>query len=414
LQARYPRIIACRTPAMAIEQLSSTQGVRPAALLLCLEPASQSYTNELLALLRHPGHAELAVLLLVHAAEPYTVEWVTNRTRSAIVLWEDFTDCADCLEKLIAPSVTVTAAEPVGDPIRVLLVDDSRTVRTTYQRLLRQQDYIVEVAASADEAFALAVSRHFDLAIVDYFMPGENGDQLCRRLKSDPRTGHITAAILTGTYNDQVIQDCLRAGAVECMFKNEARELFVARLGAMSRAVRARATVEAERRRLAGILASVGDGVYGLSRDGRIMFSNPAAQRILGYGSQDPLIGQSVSRLLHGVTDVTQPGSNNPLHRACSEGEALQSWGTQFRHQNGAAVQVECTVYPLHIDDRLEGAVIAFRDVSERLALEQELLWQANHDPLTKLYNRRHFERQLEEEVQRCRRGGSGIRSRPA
>jgi diguanylate cyclase (GGDEF)-like protein len=78
-----------------------------------------------------------------------------------------------------------------------------------------------------------------------------------------------------------------------------------------------------------------------------------------------------------------------------------------FWHRGGAAVPVECTVFPLRIDGQLEGSVVAFRDISERRALEQELLWQANHDPLTKLYNRRHFEKVLEEEVARCRRGAT-------
>jgi len=407
LQKRFRQIAFCRTPLAAIEQLRSREQSRPAALLLALEPAPQPHTDELLALLHGDAQEDLAVLLLSHAAETHIVQWASNRTRSAVVLWEDFTDCADCLDKLLAPPKTTPPPEPDGEPIRVLLVDDSRTVRVNYQRLLRKQGYHVESAASAAEAFALAQSKPFDVAIVDYFMPGENGDMLCQRLRSDPRTAHITPAILTGTYNDRVIQDCLKAGAVECMFKNEAQELFIARLEAMSRAVRSRIAVEAERSRLAGILASVGDGVYGLSRDGRITFSNPAARRILGYGNSDLLIGQPVAQLLHGVPDASPAGPNGRLHRACTEGETLLGWETQFRHQNGSAVPVECTVYPLHIDGRLEGAVIAFRDISERRAFEQELLWQANHDPLTRLYNRRYFERQLEDEVQRCRRGGT-------
>jgi len=407
LQKNFERIFACRTPAAAIEQLRAQDGARPTALLLGLEAAPQPYTDELLALLRSAGHEELAVLILTHNAEPATVEWAARRARSAILLWEDFTDCADCLGKLLAPSATAAPSEPAGEPIRVLLVDDSRTVRMNYQRLLHKQGYHVELAAGADEAFELAQRRHFDVAIIDYFMPGGNGDQLCRRLQSDPRTAHITPAILTGTYNDQVIQDCLKAGAVECMFKNEAQELLIARLAAMSRAVRARAAVEAERRRLSGILASVGDGVYGLSRDGRITFSNPAACRILGYDHGDPLIGQQVAQLLYDASETAPQDPAGLLQRACTGGETLLGWETQFRHQNGMAVPVECTVYPLNIDGRREGAVIAFRDISERHALEQELLWQANHDPLTKLYNRRYFERQLEDEVQRCRRGGT-------
>ena len=44
-----------------------------------------------------------------------------------------------------------------------------------------------------------------------------------------------------------------------------------------------RKTVDAERRRLEGILSSVGDGVYGVDVDGTIQFINPAAVDLLGY-----------------------------------------------------------------------------------------------------------------------------------
>jgi diguanylate cyclase (GGDEF)-like protein len=48
--------------------------------------------------------------------------------------------------------------------------------------------------------------------------------------------------------------------------------------------------------------------------------------------------------------------------------------------------------------------VVAFRDITERRLFEKELMWQANHDPLTRLHNRYHFEHQLNYEVSRLRR----------
>jgi len=412
LTGRYPELAFFRKPVEAMEMLR--RGATPCrfgAILLALDIVPQPNTDELLALLCTPEYLDVVVLVLTHVAEPTTVAWTSRRARSAVLLWRDFTDSADCLDKLLvpAPQVDAEASAPEADPIRVLLVDDSRTVRASYARLLAAQGYLVEVAAHATEAMTKAQEQPFDIAIIDYFMPGENGDVLCQRLRADPRTASMTTAILTGTYLDQVIQDSLKAGAVECMFKNEAQELFVARLAAMSRAVRSRQSIEGERSRLAGILASVGDGVYGVNRAGQITFVNPAVRRILGYPEDALLVGQAAHRLFH---YAYEDGRANPedaclLQKAYAKGDELRSWETVFWHQNGAAVPVACTVFPLRIDGRLEGSVVAFRDVSERRALEQELLWQANHDPLTKLYNRRYFERHLEEEVARCRRDGT-------
>jgi diguanylate cyclase (GGDEF)-like protein/PAS domain S-box-containing protein len=411
LAGRFPGIISRHTPAAALDLLHQGHGAaRPSAILLALELVSAPRTDELLALLCQPVFSDLAVVLLTHSAEPALVGWASRRARSAIMLWEDFTDSADCLERLLAPPLTETEANaPESEPIRVLFVDDSRTVRASYARLLTEQGYVVEVAVHAEEAMAMAQSRAFDIAIIDYFMPGENGDVLCRRLRADPRTAGLTIAILTGTYLDEVIQDSLRAGAVECMFKNEAQELLVARLAAMSRAVRSRKWVEGERSRLASILASVGDGVYGVNRSGQITFVNPAVRRILGYPENVLLIGQAAHRLFH---FADKDGCENPenaclLQKTYADGNELRSWETVFWTHDGTVVPVECTVYPLRIDGRLEGSVVAFRDVSERSALQQELLWQANHDPLTRLHNRRYFETHLEEEVTRCRRSGT-------
>lgn len=410
LRRAFTQVASCPVPAAAIEFLRTARdGQRPAAVLISQDIVPQPYSDELLAMLAGAGWSDIAVLILAHNAEPSIVEWTTKRARSAVLMWEEFTDSSDCLKKLLAPpkESTLPVAVSRAESIRVLLVDDSRTVRKTYQRLLAGHGYQVEMAASAAEAFERAVQQSFDIAIIDYFMPGENGDRLCRRLRSDPRTAGITSAILTGTYNDQVIQECLKAGAVECMFKNEAHELFLTRLESMSRAVRARQSIEAERSRLAGILASVGDGVFGVNREGRITFINPAACRILGYPNAESLIGQSAIRQFHAAPESLAVPSPGPLEKSYTDGSELHVWETAFVHRNGTTLPVECTVFPLRIDGRLEGSVVAFRDVSERRALEQELLWQANHDPLTKLYNRRHFEHQLDEEVQRCRRGST-------
>lgn len=408
LSGRFPKVSVCGSPNAARERLQS-ETCRYDALLLSLEIVPLPGTDDLLELLRSPAHQDLAILLLTHTAETGVVEWAAHRARSAILLWQDFPDSADVLGKLLTPADTTHREAPAtpGDPVRVLFVDDSRTVRASYARLLNEQGYAVEVAANAREAMAMASRQSFDIAVIDYFMPEENGDALCQHLRQNPRTSGITTAILTGTYHDQVIQDSLRAGAVECMFKNEAQVLFLARLAAMSRAVHGRKSIEAERSRLAGILGSVGDGVYGVSREGRITFINPAACRILGYAENVALVGQPASRLFHAGEGGAGAAEVQRLHEAYADGHTLRSWETVFWHQGGAVVPVECTVFPLRIEGRHEGTVVAFRDISERRVLEKELLWQANHDPLTHLYNRRYFETQLDEEVARCQRGGA-------
>jgi len=66
---------------------------------------------------------------------------------------------------------------------RILLVDDSKTVRVKYKKLLTKEGYSVDVAIEATQGLEMALNNHYDLAIIDYFMPGDNGAQLCKNLQ---------------------------------------------------------------------------------------------------------------------------------------------------------------------------------------------------------------------------------------
>ena len=334
-------------------------------------------------------------------------------SNTALVLWENHNELTDTLSSLtqsrpytehsfdsdglLAPELT---------SIKVLFVDDSPTIRTKYRRLLSQHGYDTDTASCVDEAFEKAVSNTYDIVISDYFMPGGNGDALCQLLRDDERTAAIATAIITGTYSDKAIINSLAAGATECMFKNEPDELFLARIDSMSRSLRAIRTLRNDHKHLEGILTSVGDGVYGVDCNGLITFINPAAKEILGYSKDDKIIGMAAHTLFH---NRFEDGTPNPadqclLQKAYQNGDQFRAWATSFFHKDGKLVPVECTVYPLTLESKLQGSVVAFRDVSERRLLLDELKWQATHDPLTKLSNRSFFESQLSQEVKRLQR----------
>ncbi|HKQ30161.1 MAG TPA: EAL domain-containing protein [Burkholderiales bacterium] len=373
------------------------------AVVVGLPPGPQSIADELFSVLNQKPCLDTAVLLVLHTRERQQLEWIEQRSRSAWLLWENHAECVSRIEQLLASPKSWGLDG--NSAVRILLVDDARTVREAFRKLLRKHDYEVEVASNMNEALIKASKQPFDIAIVDYFMPGGNGDELCQRLRADPRTASITAAVLTATYVEEVIRRSLDAGAAECMFKDEAAELFLARLSSMSRSVRIKKSIEAERIRLSSILSSVGDGVYGVNRAGDITFVNPVACSILGYTEVD-LVGASAHKLLH---YAYEDGSSIPLDRcqltqAYGTGEDLRDWETVFWRRTGKPVPVECTVAPFRVEGRLEGSVVAFRDVSERRMLERELIWQVNHDPLTKLPNRSYFERALDDEINRLGR----------
>ncbi len=365
-------------------------------------------SKRLLVLLDREPYSEVPVVLLSNDAELELLNWMSTRKNTALVPWENYQEVVSSLQSMLDPDLQ----EPVIEqrqvdrdarPTSVLFVDDSKSIRVYYQRLLERNNYSVVTASSVDEAYEIAREQVIDIAIVDYFMPEQNGYVLCQKLRDDPHTADIRTAVITGTYLDSVIRDCLQAGAIECMFKNEAEELFLARISGMRRFIQVQRSIEKQRENLAAILESVGEGVYGVDKDGRVTFMNPAALKVLGLHDVKPLLGVGAYDAFHFKKHDT---GRDLLKEAYYSGEQLKGWETQFRHRSGKEIPVDCTLYALSVNGKQEGSVIAFRDISERKMMEEKLRWQATHDHLTGLYNRRYFETHIEKEISSVNRTG--------
>ena len=380
-----------------------------AGVVICWSEQPNPSFRALLNGLGNDQHQHLAALVLCDDLSPGAIGWIKQRKRSALLLWSDFSEAADALKNLLDPvnEHHHSYLEELRDHhLRLLFVDDSPTVRIAFRRLLMKHGFLVDTAATALEGYRKAIEQPYDLAIIDYFMPGQKGVALVRKLRSNAKTAHIVTAIITGTYSDAVINESLAAGAVECIFKNEARELFLTRVASLAHSIIDRKSIDNERQRLAGILRSVGDGVYGVDTHGVVEFINPAARKILDFGSEQEVIGKRAYDLFHSRFEdgAAMPVDVCFLSQCYWSGNQVADRQTIFWSHSGRAIPVECTVYPLEIGGQRQGSVVAFRDVSARKKLEQELRYQATHDSLTKLGNRAQFEDELAQEVHRLNR----------
>lgn len=405
LQKQGYDLMSLETLEAAIDFLSNSLNSFNAVILGWPDFEDHPLAKKLMELMLQKKYAHTPVLIISHDANIEALNWLKERPLTALLPWENYQDTIATLQKLLGaeqkktPPSVVDASE---NSIHILLVDDSVSIRHYYQRILSRQGYNTDTAKSVQDAFEKAIVGDYDMAIIDYFMPDKNGYVLCQMLRDDPRTANIITAVITGTYLDEVIKDCLQAGAVECMFKNEGEDLFLARIAAMSRFIQVQKSIIAERERLAGILASIGEGVYGVDNEGRVTFVNPAALNIVGREGTAAVIGKQASDAFHFHSSAGRINQDK-LYKTYGKGIELRGWETTFRHKNRKPVPVECTVYPLNIHGSQEGSVIAFRDISERKMLEEKLNWQATHDHLTTLGNRRYFEDQLLSEITRLK-----------
>lgn len=115
------------------------------------------------------------------------------------------------------------------------------------------------------------------------------------------------------------------------------------------------------------ILAAVGEGIYGVDTQGRLTFMNPAAESILGWSDAD-LQGKRMHRVVHHshVDGSKYAEASCPIYESFRDGQVRQVDSEVFWAKDGRAVDVEYTSTPIYDNGHLVGAVVIFRDVSEK------------------------------------------------
>lgn len=122
------------------------------------------------------------------------------------------------------------------------------------------------------------------------------------------------------------------------------------------------------------ILQAAGEGVYGLDSEGKTTFVNPAAARMLGWEA-DALIGQPMHKLLHHTRPdgSTYPREECPIYAAFKDGAVHHVEDEVFWRKDGSSFPVDYTSTPIRENGKLAGAVVVFRDITERVQAQDTL-----------------------------------------
>ncbi|HLQ11806.1 MAG TPA: EAL domain-containing protein [Steroidobacteraceae bacterium] len=155
-------------------------------------------------------------------------------------------------------------------------------------------------------------------------------------------------------------------------------------------------------------LESMPGAVVTVDREGRVDFLNPLAALLLGV-SAEAARGQSLDKLATALNEADRKLLAEPVQQALTAGSPvnlgrrvlLLNHGDNERH-------MEVAVAPLRDEGGdIDGAVLMLHDVTESRGLTRQISYQAAHDGLTGLVNRREFERRLQESVDAARAGES-------
>ncbi len=169
------------------------------------------------------------------------------------------------------------------------------------------------------------------------------------------------------------------------------------------------AATEAGRSLARHTLDSIGEGVITTDLEGRIDYANGAAELMLGC-RLDMAEGNRLSDLVGLVDEADRKPLGDPIQRCLSEGTRIDLGRRtlMLSKTSGQEHSIELSAAPIRAGQGdVFGAVVLLHDVSEIRGLARQMSYQASHDPLTGLVNRREFERRLDEIIAGARSGGS-------
>ncbi|MDX6678569.1 MAG: hypothetical protein QOE31_2621 [Solirubrobacteraceae bacterium] len=290
------------------------------------------------------------------------------------------------------------AMAPVRDEQGVIIgatafTRDVNSAERIEERLREQQAQIAEALEAAalgswewdvisgDTTWSAGVSR---ILGVDHETFIQSFDRYFEHVHPEDRSGlqaHVRAVLEdTSTVFDEVYR-VVRPDGVERIVASRARAMVDAAGAAIrlvgtsqdvTESVRARRQLDLVSLHNEALLNSAADGIYGLNVDGTVTFANPAALRLTGHAIDD----MSGCRLHDTIQPTRSDGSPYPAHdspmlASLCDGTVHRCEVDVFWRKDGTSFPVEYTCTPLREHGATTGAVVIFKDISERREVER-------------------------------------------
>ncbi|MBE9564964.1 MAG: diguanylate cyclase, partial [Proteobacteria bacterium] len=169
-------------------------------------------------------------------------------------------------------------------------------------------------------------------------------------------------------------------------------------LRALERAAASEIALGVEKERAEVTLHSITDSVITVDINESIVYMNPVGEKLLGMNAKE-VYGLKFKQVFNIVDENTGDAVADLLHECFVTGRIVHMPDhSSLISKDDTVISIEASIAPMKVDTGdLMGAVIVIQDVSHTRRLTRQLSYQASHDLLTGLYNRRKFEEYLEE-----------------
>ncbi len=275
----------------------------------------------------------------------------------------------------------------------VLLVDahadDEQLVREELA-LIRGQPFALEVAHTIAETLVRLRQGHIDVILLDLNLPDSLG--LTTLLRLQPKAGDVPIVVLVGQADEDLGLEAVERGALDFLIKQQVvSNLLVKALRYATERTHTLLALKASETRYRELYENVVAGVFQTTPDGKFMAANPALVRMLGYSSEDELLELDIGRDLYMF-----PEDRDNWVRNIGAGEIRNAELTLKRRDGRKMVVLENSRAVTGESGEVRYYEGTLTDITEAHELSRQLSFEASHDALTGLINRREFEIRLQ------------------
>lgn len=218
-------------------------------------------------------------------------------------------------------------------PVRILIVEDSASLRRIYQHVLSQAGHVVLEAETGAAALELVRTESPDILLLDRVLPDMDGSHICARVKSDPDAAETYVIMLSGlktTEDDRV--SGLEAGADDYIVKPVGKRELLARVQVAVRLRAAKLRLHASEMQFRTLAENSPDYIARIDRNGGISYLNPAAR---DFFEQDPAQPVESVGLIHHLIEADELWTQVQQVFATGQSSRMKSLvrgGGQVRH----------------------------------------------------------------------------------
>jgi diguanylate cyclase (GGDEF)-like protein/PAS domain S-box-containing protein len=267
---------------------------------------------------------------------------------------------------------------------------------------IRGQPYRLEVASTLAEGLARIKHGRIDAVLLDLNLPDSAG--LTTFLRTQPKATHIPIIVLVGHGEEDMGPDAVARGALDFLVREQLTSQLVERvLRYATERTHTLLALKASEQRYRELFQNVTAGVFQTTADGKFTAANPALVRMLGYDSEDELLELDVA---HDV--YMDPDHRDNWVKAMQEGGEVRNAELVLKRKDGAKIVVLENSRAVR---DAEGNTLFFEgtltDITAAHELSQQLSYDASHDALPGLANRREFELRLQKALEMTQATGA-------